>query len=164
MAEIGLEAPFGRVTLGCATGTPGALSEPVPDLPEGMRIDGSRQGILHLAVTAGDRVEITISAALSSGAEARRVPGEMLAAWEVEAPDLCGAYGMPDAEWLEGRFGLRGTGFSESRTGVTLHLLAGRPVVAEIPLAAAWTLAPASEEERFAPFLAMGQIVGRGSP
>ncbi|MEM9049326.1 MAG: hypothetical protein AAGC92_11470 [Pseudomonadota bacterium] len=161
MADLAMETPFGGVLLGASTASAGAVAAARPALPEEMRVDGCRIGTLQLAVTPSDAITVMLTADLVTGAVARPAPDAWLAAWEVETEGLVGAFGMRDAEWLAGKYGLRQTGFSDRNPGVALFLEARAPGVAGLACAAAWTAAPVSEAERFAAWCALDHVLPR---
>jgi hypothetical protein len=155
MAEMQIETPFGRVTLSSPAGTGDDTRRVTPSLPEGLRVTGCEAGVLTLAFSGGETVEITLSAALAEGAKALRTAGGGVTGWEVEGPRIAGAFGLPDADRLKAAFGLELAGFNETSAQATFRLRAAAPVVAEIPFAAAWTENPTTEEDGVAPWVAL---------
>jgi hypothetical protein len=159
MAQIDIETPFGRVRLSSPAGTEGEVREVEPRLAEGMRLSGCRVGILTVAFSGGESVEVEISARLAPQMEAHRTAGDGVTGWEVEGPGIAGAFGLPEAARFRTAFGLELAGFNQHATRAAFRLRATDPVVAEIPFAAAWTDDPMTEADGVAPWTALDRVL-----
>ena len=152
MTTARIETPFGEVMLSSPVGVAGDPARAPSGLPEQLRVDGCLTATLNIAFGAGQEVEVTLVCDVRS-AKAHRTGGDDVTGWEVETPDLAGAFGLPGPKAME-RLGLRVAGYAEAKAGITLRLHSETAQVAAIPFAAAWTLNP-DEETQLAPWLAL---------
>jgi hypothetical protein len=155
-----LATPFGEVTLDVvASGDVNFMPESsdtaaMPPLPEGMRVDGFRQAFCTLeTMTRGD-IAVRMRCALEPECTAAPNTGEWLHAFDVQGPQIVGAFGMNDDDWFAHQPGVDDVEIVRSQEYVLRLQISGARSLT-IGVAAAWTLNPEYKWGDQSPWLAV---------